>query len=96
MTTDGDPDVCWHCRAVLMPEPAPHCDQCPPFGDCDELGCDEPGCTGDPVTLAMTERQRLRDLLRRVIDDGNDATALRALARDIARELGAADPLAQN
>lgn len=93
---NDDPDVCWHCRVVLLPEPAPHCDQCPPFGECDELACAEPGCTGEPVTLRTDERQRLRDLLRRVIEDGNDPSALRALAHDIAVELGTPDPFAQN
>lgn len=87
----GDPDVCWHCHAVLLPEP-PHCDQCPPPDGCDVLGCDEPGCCGaEPLPSRL---DRCLDLLRRVIDDGLDPAALRALARDIAVELGTPDPFA--
>lgn len=95
-------DVCWHCRAVLMPEPMPHCDQCPPFGDCDVLGCDEPGCN-EPVDDVIADLQRAAGaveldlrvrlrrahiLLHRVVDDGLDAASLRVLAHDIAVELG--------
>ncbi len=93
MTVEADPDVCWHCRACLAPEP-PHCDQCPPPGDCDVLGCDEPGCSGAPPV--PTRLDRCLDLLRRVIDDGNDLASLRALASDIANELGVPDRQAQN
>ena len=110
MSDDADLDVCWHCRIVLLPEPHPHCDQCPPFGECDVLGCDEPGCSGvvelDAADIADTvlavesdlrgENRRLRQLLRRVIDDDRDPASLRALSRDIAVELGARDPLVEN
>lgn len=88
-----DPDVCWHCRAVLMPDP-PRCEQCPPPGDCDVDGCDEPGCSGEPPVPSRLDR--CLALLHRIIDDGNDSAALRVLARDIADELGVPDPFAQN
>ena len=94
-------EVCWHCRIVLMPEPLPHCECCPAFGDCDVLGCDEPGCN-ETIDDAIVELQRAagavedelrvrlcraHELLRRVVDDGLDAASLQALARDIATEL---------
>jgi hypothetical protein len=96
----NDPDVCWHCRAVLLPEPAPHCDQCPPVGECDIVGCGEPGCTEhlDAEALEILRRcrgdvedrealHRAHRLLRRVIHDPNDLGALKRLARDIRIEL---------
>jgi uncharacterized protein (UPF0147 family) len=39
---------------------------------------------------------RCLELLRRVIDDGTEPAALRALAHDIAVELGVPDPFGQN
>ncbi len=46
MTADLDAfDVGWHCLCCLEPAP-PHCEHCPPPGECDVLGCDEPGCSG--------------------------------------------------
>jgi hypothetical protein len=94
MTCDGaEFDVCWHCHVCLVPEPM-HCDQCPPPGECDLVGCTEPGCCGEAP--APSRLDRCLDLLRRVIDDGNDEPALRGLAHDIAVELGVPDPFAQN
>lgn len=40
-------DVCWHCLDVLEPQGRPHCNACPPDGDCDDAECTEPGCEGD-------------------------------------------------
>lgn len=88
-----DPDVCWHCRAVLLPEPA-YCEHCPPPGACDVFGCGEPGCRDEPPEPSRLDR--CLELLRRVIDDRTDPAALRALARDIAVELGAPLPPGQN
>lgn len=95
------PAHCEHC-------PAPgDCD----VEGCDEPGCSGvelagPGDEGDTTGLLDTttavelelrgENRRLRLLLRRVVDDGNDPDSLRALTRDIAIELGCTDPLAQN
>lgn len=86
-----EPDVCWHCHSVLIPEPAPHCEQCPPVGECDAVGCDEPGCAAPVVSPDACELQRqlvrAQRLLLRVIDDGIDSASLARLARDIAAEL---------
>jgi hypothetical protein len=38
-------DVCWHCHVCLEPAPR-HCESCPPEGECDVEGCDQPGCEG--------------------------------------------------
>lgn len=38
-------DVCWHCRVCLVPA-VRHCELCPPEGDCDVEGCQQPGCEG--------------------------------------------------
>lgn len=92
MTDDTDGfDVCWHCLCCLVPAPA-HCEHCPPPGECDVLGCDEPGCCGEVPPPSRLDR--CLALLRRVIDDSLDPDALRALARDIALELAVPDPLA--
>lgn len=37
-------DTCWHCHDGLLPAGRPHCEDCPPDGDCDVEGCTAPGC----------------------------------------------------
>jgi hypothetical protein len=44
--------ACWHCLAVLEPEPPPHCERCPAYGDCDVEGCESPGCVADAERAA--------------------------------------------
>jgi len=39
--------VCWHCLTWLIGDPRPHCEQCPPFRECDDPDCEEPGCEDD-------------------------------------------------
>jgi hypothetical protein len=65
-------DYCWHCGDGIEPEPAPHCEACPPFGDCDDEGCLEPGCVGElGVVLARDgdrDRQNALAACQRALD----------------------------
>lgn len=92
-----DPDACWHCGAVLEPEPPAHCDRCPAFDECDDAACTEPGCLGElacpPGDSAATatyddDEDRLETamgLLRRVIYEPNNPARNVVLIQDIQR-----------
>jgi hypothetical protein len=100
-------DLCWHCHAVLIPEPA-HCDRCPAPGDCDVEGCSAPGCSDEvfidedwlecdlPPDDDTQRLIRAHKLLHRVIEDPNDLDSLKILSRDIRIELYGSDPGADN
>lgn len=62
---------CWHCQVALLPEPPPHCENCPSFEfGCDVEGCDAEGCRGEECVRPGCEQCRVVAKAREAVRGG--------------------------